>query len=173
MTEASEDWQALAARPGFLIRRLHQIHLALFAEECAAHGATPVQFSLMSVLAGVDQLDQTRLAEEVGVDRATTANVVARLERAGLLRRFRTEADGRVKQVALTEAGRDLLARMQPGARRAHDRTIAPLPPEERALFLALLRRLVAQGSGLGRAPLRLDYSATSTSTRPPRSSTR
>jgi len=37
----------LWARPGFLIRRLHQIHYALFFEECAAfdvdlHGSTAI-----------------------------------------------------------------------------------------------------------------------------------
>jgi len=32
----------LASRPGFLIRRLHQIHLSLFAEECASFKVTPV-----------------------------------------------------------------------------------------------------------------------------------
>ena len=34
---------ALAARPGFLIRRLHQIHLSLFAEECGAFDVTLVR----------------------------------------------------------------------------------------------------------------------------------
>jgi alpha-D-ribose 1-methylphosphonate 5-triphosphate synthase subunit PhnL len=33
---SSEPWRALAARPGLLIRRLHQIHLALSAGECVA-----------------------------------------------------------------------------------------------------------------------------------------
>ena len=97
-----DPWLALAARPGFLIRRLHQIHVALFAEECAAFGVTPVQFSLLSVLAMQPGLDQAALAFAVGVDRATTANVVARLEKRGLLRRRSGATDRRVKQVELT-----------------------------------------------------------------------
>jgi len=71
---AADPWGALAVRPGFLIRRLHQIHLALFAEECVAFGVTPVQFSLLSVLAAQPGLDQATLAFAVGVDRATTAS---------------------------------------------------------------------------------------------------
>jgi len=31
----------LGERPGFLIPRLHQIHLALFAEKCTRFGVTP------------------------------------------------------------------------------------------------------------------------------------
>ena len=37
-------------RPGYLIRRLHQIHYALFFEECAAFGITPVQYGLLTLL---------------------------------------------------------------------------------------------------------------------------
>jgi DNA-binding MarR family transcriptional regulator len=151
-----DPWLALAARPGFLIRRLHQIHLALFAEECAVFGITPVQFSLLSVLAMQPGLDQAALAFAVGVDRATTANVVARLEKRGLLRRRSGPTDRRVKQVALTTAGHRLLARIDPHARRAHERTLETLRPAERARFVALLRALVDAGNAHGRAPMLL-----------------
>lgn len=152
----ADPWLALASRAGFLIRRLHQIHLALFAEECAAFGVTPVQFSLLSVLAVQPELDQAALAFAVGVDRATTANVVARLEKRGLLRRRPGLADKRVKLVELTAASRRLLTRIDPHAKRAHARTLQALPPRERAHFVVLLRRLVDAGNAHGRAPMRL-----------------
>ena len=41
--DEASDYRSLMRRPGFLVRRLHQIHLALFAEECAAFDLTPVQ----------------------------------------------------------------------------------------------------------------------------------
>jgi DNA-binding MarR family transcriptional regulator len=153
---ATDPWRALAARPGFLIRRLHQIHLALFADECAAFGVTPVQFSLLSVLAAQPGLDQAALAFAVGVDRATTANVVARLDQRGLLRRRPGTTDRRVKQMELTQAGHRLLARIDPHARRAHARTLEALRPADRARFVALLRRLVDTGNAHGRAPMSL-----------------
>jgi DNA-binding MarR family transcriptional regulator len=156
-TAAAASWTALAGRPGFLIRRLHQIHLALFAEECAPFGVTPVQFSLLSVVASRPDLDQSALALEVGVDRATTANVLTRLEVNGLVRRRRDPRDSRVKLVRLTAAGRRMLIRMDAAARRAHDRTLAGLPARERASFVAALARLVDAGNDHGRAPLRLD----------------
>ncbi|MET0278596.1 MAG: MarR family transcriptional regulator, partial [Pseudorhodoplanes sp.] len=73
----------LAHRPGFLIRRLHQIHTALFIEECADFNVTPVQYSVLTAIAEQSAMEQARLAQEVGVDRATLANVVARLEVRG------------------------------------------------------------------------------------------
>jgi DNA-binding MarR family transcriptional regulator len=153
---APETYRVLARRPGFLIRRLHQIHLALFAESCGAFGVTPVQYSILTVAAAQPGLDQAALANEVGVDRTTMADVLARLERRGLVRRSRAARDARLKLVHATVTGRRLLARMDRHARKAHERTIAPLPPTERASFIDTLVKLVEAGNDLGRAPLRL-----------------
>ena len=120
----------LANRPGFLIRRLHQIHTALFIEECGEFNVTPVQYSMMTAIAEQPGLEQARLAHEIGVDRATLANVVARLETRGLLRRTTTKADRRLKRVILTARGKRLLDQMTQAARRAHARTIEALPPD-------------------------------------------
>ena len=148
--------EALGGRPGFLIRRLHQIHLALFAEECAPFGVTPVQFSIMTVAQAQPGLEQVALAHEIGVDRTTLTNVLTRLEQRGLVQRAAAESDRRVKLVSLTEAGHETLARMTGAAERAHDRTIASLSPADRAAFLGALRQLVNAGNGYGRAPMRL-----------------
>ncbi len=148
--------EALAERPGFLIRRMHQIHLALFAEECAAFDITPVQYSILTVAGARPGLDQARLAYEVGVDRATLANVLARLEGKKLIKRSAGPGDKRVKLVALTPRGAAMLGKMLLPVQRAHDRTIAALPAAEQAVFLKLLMRLVDAQNAYGRAPLRL-----------------
>ncbi len=99
---APDNYHVLARRPGFLIRRLHQIHLALFAEACGTFGVTPVQYSILTVASAHPGLDQAALAIEVGVDRATVADVLARLERRGLVRRSRAARDARLKLVHAT-----------------------------------------------------------------------
>jgi DNA-binding MarR family transcriptional regulator len=152
----ADAFAAVEDRPGFLIRRLHQIHLALFAEECAPFGVTPVQFSIMTAAAAQPGLEQVALAHEVGVDRTTLTNVLTRLEGRGLLRRAAAEDDRRVKRVILTPDGHAVLGRMTGAAERAHARTVAALPPAEREAFLAALRALVSAGNGYGRAPMRL-----------------
>ncbi len=153
---APDSYRVLARRPGFLIRRLHQIHLALFAEACGAFGVTPVQYSILTIASAQPGLDQAALASAVGIDRTTVADVLARLERRGLVRRSRAARDARLKLVHATIGGRRLLSRMDRHAQRAHERTIAPLPPDERAAFIDALVKLVEAGNGLGRAPLRL-----------------
>jgi DNA-binding MarR family transcriptional regulator len=157
MTDDAAEFADLAQRPGFLIRRLHQIHLALFAEECGGFNVTPVQFSILSAAAAKPDLEQARLAVEIGVDRATLANVLIRLEARGLLQRQAAAQDRRVKRIRLTAAGLALLQQMQRPAARAHARTIEALPAPRRAALVATLRRLVDAGNAHGRAPLRLD----------------
>jgi len=147
---------ALSLRPGFLIRRMHQIHLALFAEECGAFDITPVQYSIMTVAAAQPDLDQAQLAVEVGVDRATLANVVARLESKGLVRRRLLKSDKRVKLVALSPRGSALLDQMRAAVQRAHDRTIEALSREDQSKLMELLSKLVDAQNDYGRAPLRL-----------------
>jgi MarR family transcriptional regulator, lower aerobic nicotinate degradation pathway regulator len=147
---------ALAARPGFLIRRLHQIHLSLFAEECHAFDVTPVQYSILTAIAARPGLEQAALAQEVGVDRATLANVVARLARRGLVRRRQGKKDRRLKHVSATASCRRLLTRMENPARRAHERTIEALRPKDRATFLKALAYLINAGNEHSRAPLRI-----------------
>lgn len=152
---AQTAWD-LASRPGFLIRRLHQIHVSLFVEECGALGVTPVQFSVLTAVAQTPGLEQARLTEQVGVDRTTLAGVVARLEKHGLVRRRAGRGDRRVKNVFPTPAGQSLLQRIEAPARRAHERTLAALPAAERKLFLKALAHLVDAGNSYGRVALRL-----------------
>ena len=147
----------LASRPGFLIRRLHQIHLSLFAAECASFQTTPVQYSILTVVSAQPGLEQSALAKEVGVDRTTLANVVARLIGRGLLRRHQGEEDRRLKHVYPTASCRKLLKDKEDPARRAHERTIDALGGSERARFIKSLMRLVSARNELGRAPLRIN----------------
>lgn len=150
------DWRIrdLEERPGFLIRRLHQIHVALFAEECAAEGITPVQYSVLTALDQIGAAEQIALSRAVGLDRTNIADVAARLETRGLLTRAVSPRDKRMKLVDLTEAGRALLERVQEGAARAHERTVAALPPQERQRFLKALRLLVAANNEVSRSPV-------------------
>ncbi len=145
----------LTERPGFLIRRLHQIHLAMFYEACAGLNITPVQSSILTVLARRQGLDQAGLAAMIGVDRATVGQVIRRLAARGLVERGNSSEDKRLKLVQLTEEGRVLLDRIAPLTAAAHRRTLAALSDEERKHFMGYLKKLVEADNAHGRAPLR------------------
>ncbi|WP_228548489.1 MarR family winged helix-turn-helix transcriptional regulator [Alloalcanivorax profundimaris] len=147
---------SLLERPGFLIRRLHQIHCALFLEETRDFNITPVQYSLLTTLADRGELDQVGLATEIGLERTSVAEVIHRLEVRELVSRRRSESDRRVKLVKLERKGRALVKRVDAAAQRAHDRTIDALPEPERAALMSQLVRLVEANNDKGKAPFRM-----------------
>ncbi len=147
----------LWSRPGYLIRRLHQIHCALFLEECKASQLTPVQYGLLTALSLHGALDQVSLAEELGLDRATTAEVLARLEARKLIARKANPRDRRAKLASITRRGRTLTVAMFTSMQRAQDRLCAPLSQKERDVFMATLVRLIEVNNAYGRGALRMD----------------
>ena len=154
--EASLPDHYAAGHAGFLVRRLHQIVLALFAEECEALDITPTQFGVMLAIAAQPGIAQSTAAEERGVDRATMASIVARLEENGYIHRVTSRTDRRQKLLSLTAAGKTLLAKAQEPVKRASERALEALPPRDRKTFILLLQKLVDGGNHFGRAKLRL-----------------
>lgn len=153
-----DDWHGkpLQARPGFLIRRLHQIHVALFMEECAAESITPVQYSILTALEHMGTAEQIALSSAVGLDTTNVADVLARLERQRMVKRRMSPRDKRMKVVTLTEPGRALLLRIDAGAARAHERTLAALSPTARVRFMRDLAHLVEFNNDVSRTPVGL-----------------
>ena len=144
---------ALDTLPGFYIRRLQQIAVALFLEETGALGITPVQYAALMAVRQQPHLDQRSLARRIGFDTSTIGGVVDRLEARGLMRRNASPEDRRVRLLSLTPAGQALLEEIGPAVMKAQDRILAPLPAAERPRFLRQLQMLVEQNNEFSRAP--------------------
>jgi MarR family transcriptional regulator, lower aerobic nicotinate degradation pathway regulator len=142
---STDQWRTktLMSRPGFLIRRLYQIHVSIFVEECAAETITPVQYSILANLHRSGPIDQATLSRAVALDRTSVADIVGRLERRRLLTRRVSPRDRRMMLSELTHQGRALLQRLEAASACAHDRTISSLPDKETVFFLEALRRLI------------------------------
>lgn len=139
----SSRLQELYRRPGFMIRRCHQIAVSIFADECRDFDLTTTQYGILFVLSHHRGIDQISLARLLGLDRSTTGMVVGRLEERALLRRTVDPGDKRKRLLELTPAAEKLLVRVQPVVRRAQERLLAPFSAEERHLLTALLDRLI------------------------------
>lgn len=137
----------LQARPGFLIRRLHQIHTALFNEECGHLGITPIMYSVLSTLEKTGPVDQTTLANAVAIDTTNMTDVLERLRKHGYVRRRTSTRDRRIRLTSLTDEGRALLDQADARAERAHVRTIEDLTPGEQNTLMRLLDKIVAAKS--------------------------
>ncbi|GJD71899.1 MarR family winged helix-turn-helix transcriptional regulator [Methylobacterium goesingense] len=141
--EGAAPWP-LSERPGFLARRMHQIHVSLFAERCADFRVTPLQYSLLSLLRQLGQADQTTIAEAVALDRTTTTGALKRLAARGLVDRATSPTDRRAQICRLTAAGEALHGAMEAAAREAHARTVEALSEADQAHLIRLLRQVVA-----------------------------
>jgi DNA-binding MarR family transcriptional regulator len=133
----------LSQRPGFLIRRLHQIHVALFQEACGEFEVTPLQYSLLSALAVRKTADQTTLAADIALDRTTTTGALKRLAARHLVERAVNDEDRRARLCKLTAAGAALLARIEASARSAHRATLGDLTEREQTVFIDMMQRIV------------------------------
>lgn len=138
--EARRDLQAM---PGHLIRRLHQISVAIFAEECAASGLTSVQFAALRTIRENPGLDATRLSALIAFDRSTLGDVLERLEAKGWILRSPSPEDKRIKLLRLTPAGAQVLDGVEPEVHRVQQRLLAPLAPGERDAMMRLLAQLI------------------------------
>jgi MarR family transcriptional regulator, lower aerobic nicotinate degradation pathway regulator len=141
--KAEPSWP-LDQRPGFLIRRLHQIHVALFQKNCAGFEITPLQYSLLSALAKRGTADQTTLAADVALDRTTTTGALKRLQLRQFVERSTDRRDRRAQVCRLTNAGGALLRQMERSARAAHHETVADLSKADQRRFVTLMQRIVA-----------------------------
>jgi hypothetical protein len=74
----SDYWKTLDPRtlPGHLARRLQQLAVALFTEEVAGLGLTPVQYSALHAICKQPGIDQKTLAQTISYDAATIGGVI-------------------------------------------------------------------------------------------------
>ena len=145
----------LYQRPGFLLRRAHQISAALFLEEVAGSGITTTQYGAMVALRARGSLDQIGIATLVGIDRSTTALVVSKLEESGYIERHDDKIDKRRKVITLSRSGHAVLDQVSLPAERARKRALEPFSAKDAAKFLALLERFVGAFNEQTRAPIK------------------
>jgi MarR family transcriptional regulator, lower aerobic nicotinate degradation pathway regulator len=148
---------AVYTRPGYLFRRMQQIAVAIFVEECRAYDLTPVQFAALVAIQTHPGIDATRLSAVIAFDRSTLGNVIERLETKQYIERKPSPEDKRIKLLYLTRAGAALLRQIMPSVERAHARMLQPLKPSDRKLLVALLTQLVDLNNEASRVPLRAE----------------
>ena len=144
-------------RPGYLFRRMQQIAVSIFLEECDPLDLTPVQYASLVAIRAIPGIDVTRLSAVIAFDRSTLGGVIERLETKGYIRREPTPEDKRIKLLHITEKGALLLNDVTAAVDRAQERMLQPLDAAERETLLALMTRLTEHSNETSRVPLRAD----------------
>ena len=134
--------------PGHLIRRAHQLAVAIFMEETDGFDITPVQFAILNALIDDPGEDQVTLAGKVAFDAATFGSVIGRLEAKGWMRREPDAQDRRRKLLWVTAEGERAAVETRRAVSKAQARILGPLAAAERQQLMTLLGKLVTVHGG-------------------------
>ena len=102
---------AVYTAPGYLFRRMQQIAVAIFIEECKAFDLTPVQYAALIAIRTHPGIDATRLSAVIAFDRSTLGSVIERLEAKSYIERKPAPEDKRVKLLVSDQGWRQSVAR--------------------------------------------------------------
>jgi MarR family transcriptional regulator, lower aerobic nicotinate degradation pathway regulator len=148
---------AVYAAPGYLFRRMQQIAVSIFMEECKAFDLTPVQYAALIAIHTHPGIDATRLSAVIAFDRSTLGSVIERLQAKDFVERRPAPEDKRIKLLYLTRSGAAILRDIIPAVERAQMRMLEPLKPADRKALMGLLVQLVDLNNEASRVPLRAE----------------
>jgi DNA-binding MarR family transcriptional regulator len=137
--EPAEGYR-LQEQIGFVLRKAHQRHVAIFAAKIA--DLTPPQFAALAKLADVGETSQNQLGSLIAMDAATVKGVIDRLKARGLVELTRHDVDKRRLMVSLTAEGRAMVERLVPLAEEISAATLSQLSPKDAATLLRLLAKI-------------------------------
>lgn len=129
-------------RPGFLLRRAHQISAAIFENACAHVGLTQAQYGALVVLASQPDIDQSSLGRAMGFDKVTILRVLRGLEERGLVLRSPSTTSRKHLALRLTPEGKRLLKKAERPASEAYEQLMSPFDASQREQLIALLQLL-------------------------------
>ena len=138
VAKRQKELESFSRMPGHLIRRVHQISTAYFAEECGSD-LTAVQYAALVAIGSHPGIDATRLSRLIYFDRSTIGDVLDRIETKGWISRQSSPDDRRIKLLTLSPAGHDVVQQVAAPIRRVQERLLAPLRAREAQMLVRLL----------------------------------
>ncbi len=103
---------------------------------------------VLLALAEEPSLSQRELVERCAIAQPAMVAILKRMEAAGLVARSADPNDGRASIFSLTPASRGKLERLGATLDLGNERALAGFTPDERALVIDLLRRIIRNLSG-------------------------
>jgi DNA-binding MarR family transcriptional regulator len=131
----------------FLVRHAWLSMRGVVAEALTAHDLSVAQFASLMILDHEPGVSVADVARKVSTARQSANEMLAGLERAGLIERRPHPGDRRVQQIYLTAAGRSRLAAARPTVRAVEERLSAGFTAEQLAVVTAWLTRMTAASS--------------------------
>lgn len=129
--------------PSLLINRLARLLSQQADEQLGEVGLTASQLPVLVSLKDGGSLTQKALAERAGVAQPSMAQLLARMERDGLVQRTPSNTDGRTSLISLTVQAKRRLEPGRDALRQVDDAACAIFSDSERQTLTTLLQRMV------------------------------
>ncbi len=128
---------------GFLIKRCGVMMSQLAERRFESQQISFTQWLVLIRLRFHDHMSATRLSEEMGHDMGALTRVVDSLERAGLVRRERSQQDRRAVEIAITAEGRRTVEACMGFIVGLMNELVEPYTKEELDTLILQLQRLM------------------------------
>lgn len=129
---------------GGLIKHIHDEMQKVANNAMRADDLTMTQCGVLVhlALAPDGELTLKELEKKMQVAQSTAAGIATRLEEKRFVEARSSAGDRRVKRLHITEQGKARVRRAWKQAMAAEERLLAPLTPDERGVFLQLLKKV-------------------------------
>ena len=131
-------------RPGYLINRAARLMLRLADSRFRPLGIGVAAFPVLNMLRAGQKLSQKDLAQCARIEQPSMAQLLARLERDGMIRRTPDPDDGRASLISLTRKALGILPQVDAMIDEGNQMAVAGMSDGETRLLIDLLQRLVA-----------------------------
>jgi DNA-binding MarR family transcriptional regulator len=132
----------LSGYVGYALRRAQGVIFADFNYTLAELDLRPGQFAVLVLIDQNPGTSQSSVSAALGIQKANFVATIADLETRGLVRRRKSDSDGRTYSLGLTARGRSLLQHAADLQSLHEKRVIAHIGSEGRQQLLTLLERL-------------------------------
>ncbi len=140
--QVTVDWGMLDELVGFHLRRAQSVVFENFMKLAKEERVTPGQFGVLTLIKENPGLNQSGLANALGIERSTMVAVINVLEDRGLVRRQESKADRRSYVLSLTKPGKEFLKAANEKVRQNEAMIAAVLDGSERKMLVKMLKKI-------------------------------
>ena len=109
----------------------------------APMGVTTCQWAILEAAYFGNANTLTALARIIPVDAAAISRQLDKLQKNGLVRRRRLRSDRRTVRIELTEAGRELVPKLETRVQANNARFLTGVSAEEQLVFTEIVKRML------------------------------
>jgi DNA-binding MarR family transcriptional regulator len=131
---------------GYAIQRAKVRTYEMLYAACGSDSISPARMTALSIIGTQPGTNQSALAEQLRITRASIVKVIDNLEALELVERRAIPGDRRSYCLVLTEKGREELRSLHEKTRLCEVRIAQDLSAQERALLISLLDRVALGG---------------------------